>query len=120
MEAAALEEIASYRFRSGRDLPLRFRRQPRTCPLRVGVGFVIADVANRLFGTHGAPSWNCVVPPLAFALLPIEWHVPTIRGELVPAIGKPQCSLRVAAVVHEFEVFAVRDAARCQLEGLQV
>src|SRR3954464_7501601 len=120
MKAAALEEISLQGFGRRRDLPFGLGRKPRAYPLRIGIGFVIADMANRFVRPNATPSGRGVAPPLAVTLLPIERSIPAIRGELVPTIGEPQLGVLVSAGFYELEIFAIRHAARSKLERLQI
>src|SRR3954447_17982183 len=48
LQGPALEEISVKRQVASSELPLEFGWQSRACPARIGIGFVIADVPNRL------------------------------------------------------------------------
>ena len=70
MQCVRLQEVAGHRTRPGGDLPFELGGQPRTSPARKGVGFVVADVADRLVQAR----------PAAF----LRWCNSTIRRRAAP------------------------------------
>src|SRR4051812_49196558 len=100
MEPLALHEVARDR-QSGRgSLPLGLGGQARPRPAGVGVGLVVADVADRLGGRDGAQAGEGLHDPDTVALLPVERRVPTLSVYRVPAIRQPELWPLVAAVGH--------------------
>src|SRR3954467_2671867 len=108
MKAAVLEKIAANRIGSRGDFPFGFRREARARPLRVCVGFVIANVTDRFVPLDATPAGECVVPPLTIALLPVQRGIPAVGGELVPSVRQPKLSVLVATIADEFEILAIR------------
>src|SRR3954469_19347350 len=120
MEAATLEKISAHRLGGSGYFPFGFSREPRACPLRVGISLVVANVAYRFIWLDAPPPRQRVIPPLAIALLPVQGGIPAVGGELVPSVGEPKLGMLVAAIADEFEILAIRHAAGSKLEGLQV
>ena len=99
-------------------LPLGLGRQARAGPARVGVGLVVADVADRLVRVERpqAGRVKAVQPPSR--VLPVERRLPAAGLHRVPAVGQPQLGPPVAAVGDEGQVLAVGHRPRGELEGV--
>src|SRR3954469_19366834 len=119
MESLALDEVPLDGEGFGSKFPFEFAGQPGAGPSGVSVGFEIADVTDG-FGIVNRPeAREGVIQPLAILLDPVERGRPLFLLDRSPSHGEPQVGARVAAVLNELVVFAVRDEARSEAEGFE-
>ena len=85
MKCFALDEVPFHRQVGRRALPFELRRESRTRPIRVGVGFEITDVCDRLVFIDGAQTRQGKVPPSTVAFHPVERRRPTLFIHSDPA-----------------------------------
>src|SRR5207249_8685414 len=90
VEASALDEVTLRGAGAGSDFPLGLGRQAGAAPVGVGVGFVVADVAERLPRVEGLHAGQGEGPPLAVAALPVERRFPSFARDRGPAVGEPE------------------------------
>src|SRR5580704_7908798 len=90
-----------------RYLPFKFIGQTRFRPARKCVGFEIAHMTDRFVliqFTHTRQREN---PPTPVAFLPIEWRLPVLLVDRVPAERKPELRSAVPAILDKFEIISV-------------
>src|SRR6266567_1295631 len=66
-------------------LPLSFSWEAYTCPARIGIGFIIADVTDRLSFFYLAQPGEGRHPPTTITLFPVQRRLPLLRTHRVPA-----------------------------------
>src|SRR5579859_3997722 len=115
----ALHEIALDWQPVRRHLPLRLGRQARARPTRVGVGLIVADVADRLRRVDRAQAVQRHLVPAVVAALPIERRVPALLLDRPPAIREPELRARIATLLHEAQILTVGDQAVGKAEGIE-
>ncbi len=91
------------------DLPLGFRRQARIGPARIGIGFKVAHVTNRLSQVNLAQAGERHHPPPAVAFFPVQGSLPFLLLHSGPALREPEQGGFIAAIFYEGQVFTVRD-----------
>src|SRR5450432_1853172 len=101
------------------NLPFGFCGETCICPTCIGIGLIVADMADRFGFINLAQSRERHRPPITIALLPIQRSLPLLRTHGIPAFREPQEGILIAAILYELQVLAICDQARGQLEGLQ-
>jgi len=109
VQLVVIGEMAVERLRCGGRFPFRFGRQPRLVPPRAGVGFVIAEVADRRMRIQRAPAAQGVFT--LQVVVPVQRVLPAFGLAQGPAFTEPPARIAVAAGVDEGAVLAVAERA---------
>src|SRR3954471_166883 len=80
-----------------RPLPFKFRGKTSTRPIRVSVGFEIAQVSDRFRLVNRPEARQRKIPPFAVTFRPVERRLPALLVNGGPAKGKPIFRTPVAA-----------------------
>src|SRR5512138_3887618 len=112
MRALVLDEVSRQPSPYGAGLPLVLGGQSGPRPAGIGIRLVVTDVTDRLGQTHLPLAAERALPPFPVALFPVERGLPALRLDRVPAQRQPQFRTGIAAVAHEFQVFAAGDQPR--------
>src|SRR5690606_16111815 len=107
VQEARVEQVAGNGLLCGRELPLRFRRQPCAGPACESVRLVVADVTDGRVRIDRTPSAEREL--LLEILGPAEWAIPAFLADHGPAVREPEGRIRIAALRDEVPVLAVRD-----------
>src|SRR4051812_24566663 len=86
-----------------------------SAPAREGVGFIVADVADGTCRIDRLQSAQRHDPPFAVDLAPMAGRLPAFVAGGSVSVHQPQRRRAVAAILHEFEPFAVADEIARQL-----
>ena len=78
MKHFGLDEIAFDRTTQRCALPFELCRESRASPVRIRVGFEIADVCDRLGFIDGTKTGEREIPPGAVAFCPVKRRVPAL------------------------------------------
>src|SRR5262245_61810363 len=119
MKPGALREITFHRQRSGGDLPLELRGQPCAGPAGESVGFVVANVADRLGLFNLAPPRAGELEPLTPIFFPIERRYPSVRLHGLPPVRQPELGAFIASVRHKSQILPAGGWTRSKTEGRQ-
>jgi len=115
---AALGEVPLDRRLGGRDLPLGLGREASAGPMGIGVGLVVADVADGLAGLNGAHAGQRHLPPGPVLLLPVQRRLPAILLDGRPAVGEPEFGTPIAAIGDERQVLGACHRAGGEREAV--
>ncbi len=99
----------------GGDLPFHFGRHVLAGPARVGVGLVVADMADRGVRIDRLQAAEGHDLPGAVDLPPVAGGLPVLAGGGRETVHQPQCRGAVAAIGHEGHPLAVGDEIARQL-----
>ena len=114
-----IEEVPPRRRAGGHRLPLRLGGEPATRPPCIGVGLVVADVADGLTRVHELRTPQGEQPPVVHHGGPVQGGFPVLGPSRGPTVGQPQLGAVVAAVGHEGQPVAARHGLVGQGERLQ-
>src|SRR5690349_17370764 len=113
MKASGFEKITRDTFRTCGNLPFGFSRKANPGPVRVGICFVVADVADWFVKGEWLYARCRICLPISPLFFPIERRVPALSVNDVPTVRKPQFRTGVTTVFDEFQVLSVGNGTRC-------
>src|SRR5687768_4076310 len=100
--------------------PLEFSGEPGVGPARECIGLIERHVYGRKVGVQWHRAAKRKFFPPAVLPAPVERMAAFVGLYPIPSFDEPYAWFVVSACLHELEIFAVRNEARCQLIGLQV